>query len=122
MDDRFPLFYQISCIVLTALFVWSFSIAREPRQWRRLFQSTFSKSTQFSVNKNKVIDESLKKWGILIAMIILVVDVTCFVAGVTYRDRMQAKRMSNDDWFHVDEQKKIQGGAPMGPGGGASLP
>jgi flagellar biosynthesis protein FlhB len=121
MDDRFPIIYQIACIVLTALFVWSFSIAREPRQWRRLFQSTFSKATQFSVNKNKVIDESLKKWGILIAMVILVVDVACFVAGVTYSDRMQARRMSDDDWYHLDEQKKIQGGSSSGASGGAGL-
>lgn len=112
MDEHFPLQYQIACIVLTALFVWSFSIAREPRQWRRLFQSTFSKAEQFSVNKNKVIDESLKKWGILIAMSILVADVACFVAGITYRDRMQAKRMSADDWYHLNEQNKIQGGTP----------
>jgi hypothetical protein len=111
MDERFPLQYQIACIVLTALFVWSFSVAREPRQWRRLFQSTFSKAQEFSVNKNKVIDESLKKWGILIAMVFLVIDVACFVAGVTYSDRMQAQRMSADDWYHLDEQNKLQGGS-----------
>jgi hypothetical protein len=121
MDERFPLQYQIACIILTALFVWSFSVSREPRLWRRLFQSTFSKATQFSVNKNKVIDESLKKWGILIAMGILVADVGCFIAGVTYQSRMDAKRMSADDWFHVNEQNRIQGTAP-GAAGRTSLP
>ncbi len=121
MDERFPLQYQIACIVLTALFVWSFSVAREPRQWRRLYQSTFSKATDFSVNKNKVIDESLKKWGILIAMAILVVDVACFVAGVTYRGRMATQRMSPDDWYHLNEQNKIQGSSP-GASGRANLP
>lgn len=113
MDERFPLHYQIACIVLTALFVWAFSISREPRQWRRLYQSTFSKAEQFSVNKNKVIDESLKKWGILIAMVILVIDVGCFVAMVTYKDRMQAQTMSVEDWFRLNEQNKIQGAAPQ---------
>jgi len=109
MDERFPLPYQIACIVLTALFVWSFSIAREPRQWRRLYQSIFSKGTEFSVNKNKVIDESLKKYGITIAMIILVADVACFVAMVTYQERMRAKLLSDEDRYHLQEQNKIQG-------------
>ncbi len=112
MDEGFPLKYQIACIVLTALFVWSFSVAREPRQWRRLFQSMFSKGEQFSVNKNKVIDESLKKYGITIAMIILVADVACFVTGVTHKDRMRAKQMSAEDWYRLQEQSKIQSTAP----------
>jgi hypothetical protein len=112
MEDNFPLRYQIACIVLTALFVWSFSIAREPRQWRRLFQSTFYRTEQFSVNKNKVIDEILKTWGIRIAMLILVADVACFVTGITHKDRMQAKDMSADDWYHLNEQTKIQQTAP----------
>ena len=59
-----PIHYQIACVILTALFIWSFSIAREPRGWRRLFQSMFSKSETFSVNKNKVIDEALKRYGL----------------------------------------------------------
>jgi flagellar biosynthesis protein FlhB len=116
MDERYPLKYQIACIVLTALFAWCFSIGREPRQWRRLFQSMFSKSEQFSVNKNKVIDESLKKWGILIAMIILVADVACFVTMVTHKDRQHAKDMTADDWYHLNEQNKIQGSAPANTG------
>jgi hypothetical protein len=112
MEDTFPLRYQIACIVFTALFVWSFSVAREPRQWRRLFQSTFYRTEQFSVNKNKVIDEILKTWGIRIAMLILVADVACFVAGVTFKERMHAREISADDWFHMNEQNKIQQGAP----------
>lgn len=112
MDESFPLKYQIACIVLTALFVWSFSIAREPRQWRRLYQSMFSKGEEFSVNKNKVIDESMKKYGIVVAMIILVADVACFVTGVTHKDRMRAKQMSPEDWYRINEQNKIQSAAP----------
>lgn len=113
MDERYPIEYQIACIVLTALFVWSFSIAREPRQWRRLYQSMFSKAQEFSVNKNKVIDESLKRYGIVIAMVILVVDVSCFVAMVTYSERMRAKQMSSDDWYILNEQNKIKSTAPV---------
>lgn len=108
MDEFIPLRYQIACIVLTALFAWSFSVAREPRQWRRLFQSTFYKTEQFSVNKNKVIDETLKTWGIRIAMIFLVADVSCFVAGVTEKARKHASGLSTDDWYHLNEQTKIQ--------------
>lgn len=110
MDDRFPLQYQVICIVLTALFIWAFSVAREPRQWRRLYQSMFSKSEDFSVNKNKVIDESLKKYGIIIAMIFLVADVGFFVWGATYRDRMRSADLSKEDMFRLQERNKIQGG------------
>lgn len=112
MDESFPLQYQIACIVLTALFVLSFSIAREPRQWRRLYQATFSKGEEFSVNKNKVIDESLKKYVIVIAMIILVADVACFVTGVTHKSRMHAKEMTPEDWYRINEQNKIQSTTP----------
>ena len=107
-----PIQYQIACVILTSLFIWSFSIAREPRGWRRLFQSMFSKSETFSVNKNKVIDESLKKYGIVVAMVILVVDVTCFVMGVTYPHRERARQQSRQDRERVEEINKIQGNNP----------
>lgn len=105
-----PIKYQIACVILTALFIWSFSVAREPRGWRRLFQSMFSKSETFSVNKNKVIDESLKKYGILIAMAILVADVTCFVMGVTHDKR--SKQQSRQEREINADINKIQGNSP----------
>jgi predicted phosphohydrolase len=104
--SKFPIEYQIACIVLTALFLWSFSVAREPRGWRRLFQSMFSKSDNFSVNKNKVIDESLKRYGILVAMAILVADVSCFVLMVTYPLRM--KEVTQEQRERQMEINKIQ--------------
>ncbi len=112
MEASFPLKYQIACIMLTALFVLFFSISREPRQWRRLYQSRFSKERDFSVNKNKVIDEDLKKYGIVIAMIILMADVACFVIGVTHKDRMRVKDLTPDDWYMINEQNKIKSTAP----------
>lgn len=112
MDEPFPLQYRIICIVLTALFVWSFSVAREPRQWRRLFQAKFSKGRDVSVNRNKVIDECLKKYGIIVAMIILVADVGFFIWGATHRDRMNAEAMSPEERFRLSEQAKIQGQNP----------
>jgi hypothetical protein len=108
--SKFPIEYQIACIVLTAFFLWSFSVAREPRGWRRLFQSMFSKSDHFSVNKNKVIDESLKRYGILVAMTILVADVICFVLMVTYPLRM--KQISKEDRERQGEILRIQGNNP----------
>ncbi|MBX7207867.1 MAG: hypothetical protein K1X78_06140 [Verrucomicrobiaceae bacterium] len=111
----FPLEYQIACIVLTALFVWSFSVAREPRGWRRLFQSFFSKSGEFSVNKNKVIDENLKKYGIVVAMIILVADVTCFVWGVTSKHRKAAQQMTRDEREQLNEINRVRRAAPDDP-------
>jgi flagellar biosynthesis protein FlhB len=110
-----PIQYQIACVILTALFIWSFSIAREPRGWRRLFQSMFSKSESFSVNKNKVIDEALKKYGIIIAMIILVADVSCFVLGVTHPFREKARHLSPEQRESMNEINKIQSGSGNSP-------
>lgn len=107
-----PLPYQIACVILTALFIWAFSVAREPRGWRRLFQSMFSKSDNFSVNKNKVIDEALKKYGIAIAMIILVADVSCFVLGVTYPFREKLRTMSPEQRDSLNEINKVQNAKP----------
>lgn len=119
MDDQIPLHYKIACIVLTALFIWAFSIAREPRGWRRLYQSMFSKGDDFSVNKNKGIDELLKRYGIIIAMIILVADVSCFVLGVSYPHRMKRQNMSKEDLFRMNEIQRIQGSSPSR---GSTLP
>ncbi len=107
-----PIQYQIICVILTALFIWSFSVAREPRGWRRLFQSIFAKSETFSVNKNKAIDESLKRYGIIVAMVILVVDVSCFVMGVTHPYRERAKILSRQQRDSLNEINKIQGNNP----------
>ena len=104
-----PLPYQIACIVLTALFFFSFSVAREPRGWRRLFQSMFATSADFSVNRNKVIDENLKRYGIFIAMAILVLDVSLFVWGVTYRNRMSMQNMTQEQMMRLNEIHKING-------------
>jgi hypothetical protein len=110
-----PIHYQIACVILTALFIWSFSIAREPRGWRRLFQSMFSKSETFSVNKNKVIDEALKRYGIVVAMSILVVDVTCFVLGVTDRKREQMRHLTPEQRETMNEINKVKSNTGVSP-------
>jgi flagellar biosynthesis protein FlhB len=110
-----PIQYQIACVILTALFIWSFSIAREPRGWRRLFQSMFSKSETFSVNKNKVIDEALKRYGIVIAMVILVADVSCFVMGVTYPFREKLRTLTPDQRESMIEINKVKNNAITSP-------
>jgi hypothetical protein len=102
--------YQIICIVLTALFFFSFSIAREPRGWRRLFQSSFSSGADFSVNKNKVIDETLKKYGITIAMVILVADVGLFVWGLTEQNRRARESLSPEQASRLNEFNARVGG------------
>lgn len=109
-DESFmPLKIEIACIVLTALFFFTFSVAREPRGWRRLFQSMFSTSADFSVNRNKVIDENLKRYGIVIAMIVLVMDVALFVYGRTDRARKSMESMTQEEWLRYNEYQKIQG-------------
>jgi len=103
--SKYPLHLQIAIIVLTAFFLWSFSIAREPRGWRRLYQSMFGRSETFSVNKNKVIDESLKRYGIFVAMAILVADVVCVVMMVTHPLRM--KQASKEQIEQQNEMSRV---------------
>ena len=107
--EGFPLSYQVACIVLTALFLWTFSIARDPRGWRRLYQATFERSAEFSVNRNKTIDEAIKKYGISVAMLFLVVDVSFFILGVTHRYRHSQKPMTQEDKFRAQDTERIMG-------------
>jgi hypothetical protein len=104
---NFPLHYQITCIVLTGLFVLAFSITRDPRSWRRLYQTRIAKRDDFSVNKNKTIDEFIKKWGIIVAMFFLVLDVTVFIIGITKTTRLKSHTMTADEQLHVREYKKV---------------
>jgi len=108
MDDRFPLLYQILCIVLTALFVWSFVISRDPRPWRRLYQSQFCKAEDFSVNRNKAIDEKLRYYGIVISMIFLVADVGFFLWGASHQDRRKWDSLTVKERQKMEEVEKIR--------------
>ena len=91
-DPRFPLFNQVACIILTALFLWSFVVSLEPRQWRRLYQAMFSRADRFSVNRNKVLDESIKKYAMIVSMVILVLDAGVFLAGMAHQWHHQQRR------------------------------
>ena len=104
-----PLPYMIAWIVLTALFFFLFSVAREPRGWRRLFQSMFATSADFSVNRNKMIDENLKRYGIFVAMAVLMIDVSVFVMGVTYKKRKSMQSMTQEQMMRLNEIQKING-------------
>ena len=109
MDERLPLPFQIACLILTALFVCAFNLSREPRSWRRLYQSTFSSADRISVNKNKSIDAKLKKWGIRIAMLILVIDVAVFLFGITAPARKRASEMSAEERNSIEEFRRLEG-------------
>ena len=108
--QNIPLGFQISWIVLSALFLWTFSIARNPRGWRRLYQAKFQRSSNFSVNKNKQIDERIKKYGILIAMTILMLDVSLFVYGFTYRHRANQRVLTKEEQLQREDMNNIKSG------------
>ncbi|MDZ4287710.1 MAG: hypothetical protein U0984_07120, partial [Prosthecobacter sp.] len=93
-------------------FLWIFLIAREPRQWRRLYQAMFSQADRFSVNRNKVLDESVKKYAIIVAMVILVADAAIFVLGISHWKRIEAISVPVQDWQGVKEPKKFNGSSP----------
>ena len=105
--QNFPLSYQIACAILFAIFLWTFSIARDPRGWRRLYQARFTRKEDFSVNRNKWLDENIKKYGISIAMFFLVAAVSIFVLGVTYRHRHALVPDSTEDRARADDSHRI---------------
>jgi hypothetical protein len=107
--EYFPLPYKIVCIVLSGFFLWTFSIARDPRGWRRLYQAKFSRKDGFSVNRNKTIDEKLKKWGITIAMMFLIADVTCFIFGLTYQIRNRQRDQTIEEKTKLIELQSKKG-------------
>lgn len=110
--DYFPLHFQILCIVLTALFIWIFCIARNPRGWRRLYQAKFCNPEDHSVNRNKRLDELIRKYGIMAAMLVLVTDVGFVVWGVTNRYRHDSQRpLSKEEQFRAAEAERLKGGA-----------
>jgi flagellar biosynthesis protein FlhB len=122
MDDRFPFPYQIACVVLTGLFVLAFSISREPRSWRRLFQTRIAKNATISVNRNKYLDENLKKYSMIVAMTFLVADVACFVVGVTSPLRQRQEQMTPEERNRVEEMQRLQGNRPASSQSRTSLP
>jgi flagellar biosynthesis protein FlhB len=122
MDERFPFPFQIACVVLTGLFVLAFSISREPRSWRRLFQTRIAKSAAISVNRNKYLDETLKKYSMIVAMTFLVADVACFVIGVTAPLRQRQEQMSPEERNRIEEMQRLQGNRPASSQSRTSLP
>jgi hypothetical protein len=109
-----PLASQITIIVLTTLFLWTFSVARDPRSWRRLYQAKFAKSDQLSVNKNKRIDEWIKKYGIGISMLVLVCDVALIVFSLLApRLNEQTTATSMQEQFRKEDIARWKEGAPV---------
>jgi hypothetical protein len=110
-----PIEAQIAFIILTALFLLAFSVAREPRGWRRLVQSAFGSKQEISVNKNKRLDETLKSYGIIVAMCFLVADVGVIVWGVTYKFRVDEGKMSAEERAKANEMRRLGGGKLKAP-------
>lgn len=110
--EFFPLKYQVACIVLTALFLFAFSVTRDPRGWRRLYQTKFGSNDTISVNKNKKIDESIKAYGIYVAMIFLLADVSCFIVGVTHRYRNSDRQLTKEEQFRIMDVQRMKSGGP----------
>ena len=108
---NFPLPYQISFVLFMALFLWAFSIARDPRGWRRLYQAKFEREQEFSVNRNKRLDEVIKKRCIPIAMIFLTAAVGVFILGITHRYRNTPTSEEKVDKFRKEDTQRVLQGA-----------
>ena len=115
MEERFPIPYQIACFILTTLFVWLFIVSRDPRTWRKMFQSLFQSSEAASSRRSKSIDSRLRKICLRLSMLFLVADVACFVLGVTAASRKRAEEMTPEERFGVEELQRIQSSSNSGP-------
>ncbi len=110
--DYFPLKYQIGAVVLTALGFWLFCIARNPRGWRRLYQAKFCHPDEHSVNRNKRLDELIRRYGIILAMFVFMADVGCVLWGVTTQHRYLSDRpLTKEEQLRAQEAARIQGDA-----------
>ena len=67
-----------------------------------------------TINKNKRLDEIIKKYGITIAMVILMADAGIFVLGVTYRYRHTQTPMTADEKQRALETQRFLESASKG--------
>jgi uncharacterized protein YjeT (DUF2065 family) len=71
----------ILATVLFVLFLWSLIIARDPREWRQAFQAVFEDDNA-SVNRNKLLDEAIRRWCRRLAGTFLVFSLTVLALGL----------------------------------------
>lgn len=90
----------------------SFNVARNPRKWRRLYQARWAAGQDFSINRNKALDEMLRTRGLLVAMLFLLAAVVVFVTMLTHASRQRQASMTREDWNHFNEQKRIEKRSP----------
>lgn len=64
------------------------------------------------MNKNKVIDENLKKYGIVVAMVLLVSTVICFVLGLSQYDRDKIRNSAPSDNIIRRDLNRINADSP----------
>lgn len=65
--------------VLLLLFLWAILIARRPRDWRRLWQDLMHPGVQISVNRNKRLDELLRRYSVMAGGIFLIAAAASFL-------------------------------------------
>lgn len=106
---NFPFAYQAVALVCFALFLLFFSVARDPRSWRRLYQAFFSRKEEFSVNRNKRFDELIKKYSIWVSMLFLVICATSLILGATHKRRLEAREISREEKILRDDVRRVQG-------------
>lgn len=53
-------------------------------------------------------DRKLKRRGILMAMILLMADVTCYVIGITSPMRQKTSMLSVEEKYRIEEFKRIK--------------
>ncbi len=83
-------------------------VAWEPRPWRQIWQSRFGGAGEASSRRRKSMDRKLKRRGILMAMILLMADVTCYVIGITSPMRQKTSMLSVEEKYRIEEFKRIK--------------
>lgn len=93
--------------VLLLLFLTAILIARTPRDWRRLWQDMLHPGVQISVNRNKRLDELVRRYAIMIGGGFLVVAVIMFLIAtrVMIEERKQPTRAT---FIETEELERME--------------
>jgi hypothetical protein len=102
-----PLGAIIACVILSALFFFAYGVAREPRNWRRLYQHYRHSAEPHNVNKNKALDERIGRQASVVAVVILVIDILVLLGGVGYAAYERYQNIDEDTRARQEEVRKL---------------
>lgn len=93
--------------VMLMLFLWTILIARTPRDWRRLWQDIVHPGVEISVNRNKRLDELVRRYAVMAGGVFLICAALLFLGAtrVLVEERRQPTRATH---IEVEEIQRME--------------